>query len=117
MAFRAFEEIKAWQSGQDLAVRIYRLFQDSQDWGFRDQICRAAVSVSNNIAEGFERNGAAEFKRFLMIAKGSCAEVRSMAYLAQRLDKISETEKDELVQLCNKISGMIYRLVQSIKTE
>jgi four helix bundle protein len=65
MAIQKFEDIIVWQKGQDLAVEIYALFRDSRDFGFRDQICRATVSISNNIAEGFDRSSNADFKRFL----------------------------------------------------
>jgi len=65
MAIQRFEDIIAWQKAQDLAVEIYNVFQTSRDFGFRDQICRAVVSISNNIAEGFDRSSDADFKRFL----------------------------------------------------
>jgi len=65
MAIQRFEDIIAWQKAQDLAVEIYNVFQSSRDFGFRDQICRAVVSISNNIAEGFDRSSDADFKRFL----------------------------------------------------
>ena len=68
-----------------MAVLIYGLFGDLKDYGFRDQVCRAVVSISNNIAEGFERGSDADFARFLVIAKGSSGEVKSMLYLAEKL--------------------------------
>jgi S23 ribosomal protein. len=85
MTLKRFEEIIAWQKAQDLAVDIYAQFKDSKDYGFKDQICRAVVSISNNIAEGFDRKTDADFSRFLSIAFSSCSEVKSMIYLAQRL--------------------------------
>ncbi len=68
MIIQKFEDIIAWQKAQDFAVNIYSNFKELKDFGFKDQICRAVVSVSNNIAEGFERNSDAEFKRFLYIS-------------------------------------------------
>ena len=61
MAIQKFEDMIAWQKAQDLAVEIYAVFQTSKDFGFRDQICMAVVSVSNNIAEGFDRSSDADF--------------------------------------------------------
>ena len=61
MGFKNFEEIIAWQKAQDLAVDIYKEFGTIKDYGFRDQICRAAVSISSNIAEGFDRSTDKEF--------------------------------------------------------
>ena len=65
MAFQRFEDIIAWQKAQDYGVIIYKLFQEIKDYSFRNQICSAVVSISNNIAEGFDRSSNAEFKRFL----------------------------------------------------
>lgn len=73
-----FENLQAWQYGQDLAVDIYSIFRDLRDFGFKDQIQRAVISISNNIAEGFERCSGKELVRFLYIAKASAGEVRSM---------------------------------------
>ena len=88
MAVKRFEELIAWQKGQDLSVVIYSTFKRLKDYNFKDQICRASVSVSNNIAEGFDRNTNPEFIRFLYIAKASCSEVKSILYLASRLSYI-----------------------------
>lgn len=66
-----FEDILVWQKAQDLTVELYQLFGSSRDFAFRDQICRAAVSISNNIAEGFERDTTKDFVRFLYMARGS----------------------------------------------
>jgi four helix bundle protein len=73
-----FEDIIAWQKAKDVTSKIYAQFRLNRDYGFKDQIQRASVSVMNNIAEGFERKSNAEFRQFLYIAKGSCGEVRSM---------------------------------------
>ncbi|WP_420604341.1 four helix bundle protein [Flagellimonas sp.] len=75
-----------WQKSQDLAVEVYAIFSKTNDFGFRDQITRASVSISNNIAEGYERQSNADFKRFLYFALASNSEVRSMLYLSERLN-------------------------------
>lgn len=80
-----FEDLIAWQKVRLLTAEIYRVTSQgsfARDFGLRDQICRAAVSVMSNIAEGFERNRAAEFHQYLSIAKASCGEVRSQLYVA-----------------------------------
>lgn len=92
MKIDRFEDIFAWQKSQDLCLLIYSQFKHNKDFGFRDQIQRAAVSIMNNIAEGFERGSNKDFKHFLYIAKASCAEVRSMLYLARKLGYITEEE-------------------------
>ncbi len=75
MAIQKFEDIIAWQKGQDLAVLIYSHFKENKDWDFRNQICRASVSISNNIAEGFDRSSNADFKKFLFYSLASCSQV------------------------------------------
>lgn len=96
MTIQQFEDLVAWQKAQDLAVVIYAKFSNLKDFGFKDQICRAVVSVSNNIAEGFERNSDADFIRFLVIARSSCGEVKSILYLSQRLKFIDEEELQKI---------------------
>ena len=99
MKFDRFEDIIAWQKAKELTIQVYQLFENSKDFGFKDQIQRASVSVMNNIAEGFERKSNNEFKHFLFIAKGSCGEVRSMLYLAKELNKISNDDFESLFAL------------------
>jgi len=109
-----FEDIIAWQKAKEMIVSIYSLFKDNRDYGFRDQIQRASVSIMNNIAEGFERKSNAEFRQFLFIAKGSCGEVRSMIYLAKELGYISENNfihlNQESIEISKTISGFIKTL-------
>jgi four helix bundle protein len=80
-----FEDLIAWQKARALTAEIYRVTNQNdfgRDFGLRDQIRRAAVSVMSNVAEGFERNRPAEFHQFLSVAKASCGEVRSQLYVA-----------------------------------
>ena len=80
-----FEQLIAWQKSRKLTSQIYKATDDGQfakDYGLKDQVRRAAVSITSNVAEGFERGGLAEFHRFLSISKGSCAELRTQLYIA-----------------------------------
>jgi four helix bundle protein len=117
MTFKKFEEILAWQKAQDLAVLIYGIFQSSKDYGFRDQITRAAVSISNNIAEGFERGSDPEFGRFLYISLGSSSEVKSMIYLAERLGYVSSETRENIIQQSGEINKIIYGLIKSLSAK
>jgi four helix bundle protein len=114
MKFDRFEDIKTWQKAKELTLRIYIIFDLSRDFGFKDQIQRASVSIMNNIAEGFERKSNNEFKYFLYIAKGSCGEVRSMLILAKELNKISNADAIELESLSEEISKMISGLIKTL---
>jgi four helix bundle protein len=114
MKIQRFEEIVAWQRGQDLAIEIYSIFNSVRDFGFKDQICRAAVSVSNNIAEGFDRKSRADFSRFLYIALSSCSEVKSMLYLAHRLNYINDQEREQLMEKSAETSRIINGLIKSL---
>jgi len=92
MKFDKFEDIKAWQLARETVLDLYRIFAENKDYDFKRQIIRAAVSIMNNIAEGFERQTNSEFKQFLYIAKGSCAEVRSMLYIGLELNYLSQKD-------------------------
>ena len=116
-AFKTFEEINAWKDGRELVKAIYsvtgrRAF--AQDYGLRDQLQRAAVSICSNIAEGFERRGNKEFIKFLWIAKGSAAEVASQLHHARDLDYITSVQIETLYGEAKKIAAMIYKLISSI---
>ena len=115
MKIEKFEEIIAWQKAKMMTLKLYSLFKDSRDFSFRDQICRASVSVMNNIAEGFERKSDSEFKHFLFIAKGSCGEVRSMLNLAIELKYINHEEYLYLLDLSNEVSKMISGLIKTLR--
>lgn len=92
----------------------YSVFKDLKDFGFKDQICRATVSISNNIAEGFDRSSNADFKRFLFISLASCSEVKSMLYLAERLDYIEKSKAELLRDNCVEISKIISGFIKSL---
>lgn len=114
MKFERFEDIIVWQKAQDLSMLIYKLFKSNKDFSFRDQIQRAAISISSNIAEGFERKSNNEFKYFCFIAKGSSAEVRSLLYLSQRLDYIKSSDFERCIELATSISKMLSALIKTL---
>ena len=113
MKIQKFEDIVSWQKAQDFAADIYNQFKNSKDFGFKDQICKAVVSISNNITKGFDRSSDADFAHFLYIAIGSCSEVKSMLYLAEKLNYINSIQKEELVEKGNEISRIIRGLIKS----
>ncbi len=116
MGVQKFEDLLVWQKSQDLAVLIYSVFKNNNEFSFGDQIKRASVSISNNIAEGFDRNSNADFSRFLYFALASNSEVRSMLYLSIRLNFLDKEESRELIDKTNEISKMLYGLIKSIKS-
>jgi four helix bundle protein len=114
MVIKKFEDLIAWQKSQDFAVHIYEMCETMRDYGFRNQICNAVVSISNNIAEGFDRSSDADFSRILYIAQGSNSETKSMLYLAARLKYINEDRKVQLVSLSEEIGRVIRGLIKSL---
>ena len=114
MKIEKFEEIIAWQKSKELTIDIYKIFKNSRDFSFRDQIQRASVSIMNNIAEGFDRRGNKKFIRFLYISKASCSEIRSMLYLAKDLQYISEGEFKDFHNRSIEISKLLSGFIKSI---
>jgi four helix bundle protein len=117
---RRFEDIVAWQKARELNRAVYRITRTdsfSRDYALRDQIRRASISVMSNIAEGFERDGNAEFRQFLYVAKGSAGEVRSQLYAALDAEYIDQPTFDRLTSLAldttRLIAGFIHHLEQS----
>lgn len=114
MRIEKFEDIIAWQKSRHLSINIYKHFVHNKDYGFKDQIQRASVSIMNNIAEGFERKGDKELSHFLFIAKGSCGEVRSMLYLALELKYISESDFQEMCNEAMEISKILSGFIKTL---
>ncbi|MFA6447249.1 MAG: four helix bundle protein [Patescibacteria group bacterium] len=114
--FESFEKMKVWQQADEVALKIYIRLRPCKDYGYKDQIQRAAVSVMNNIAEGFERGSKNSFINYLLIAKGSCGEVRSMLILGHQLGYFSETDYRELFEKVIENSRMLQGLVNSLNS-
>jgi four helix bundle protein len=112
--FKSFEDIAAWQKAEILCLDTYAQFKNCKDYSFCNQIQRAAVSIMNNIAEGYERNGNKEFRNFLFIAKGSSAEVRSMLSLAHQLGYIPKPIAEKLSSQALEISKMLSGLIKTL---
>ena len=110
--YQSFEDLLIWKESMRNCVEIYRLFKECRDFGFKDQIQRAAVSVPSNISEGYERQTDKEFIQFLFIAKGSNAELRTQLYLAIELGYVEKKSGLEFVENTRKISGMIQGLIK-----
>jgi four helix bundle protein len=112
---KTFENLEAWQMAKKLAVQIYQVFRSCRDYGFRDQICRSAMSISSNVAEGVERNSPGEFRNFLGVAKGSAGELRSQLILANDLGYIPQEDFQSLLEQSVRVSQMLGGLIRSIQ--
>jgi len=114
--FVKFEDIEAWQLARTLVGDVYKLTTNGaflKDWGLRDQIQRAVVSIGSNIAEGHGRRGNREFVKFLWIAKGSASELQSQLYVALDLGYIAQEQFDELYNSANLVQVKLYHLIRS----
>jgi four helix bundle protein len=113
-----FEDIQAWQKARMLVKKVYSVSNSgsfSKDFGLRDQIRRAAVSIMLNIAEGFARKTSREFVQFLVIAHGSAAEVQAALYVALDQEYLAETEFNVLYNLAEETSKMILGFVNYLR--
>ena len=113
-----FEDFIAWQKARALTAEIYRITSQgnfAKDFGLRDQIRRAGVSIMSNIAEGFERGKASEFHQFLSIAKASCAELRSQLYIALDAEHLSRQTFDELMGKAIEVGQVLGGLRASVE--
>ncbi len=117
-AARRFEELAFWQQARELTRLIYGLTAKNgfvKDYGLKDQIQRAAVSVMSNIAEGFSRGSNVEFLRFLFIAKGSLSEVQSQLYVALDLAYISQDEFRQVYAKADQVAKTMNAFIQAVK--
>jgi four helix bundle protein len=112
-----FEDLEIWKMARKLVNLVYSDFRDCRDYGFKDQITRAGISIMNNISEGFCRNSDAEFRQFLNISKGSSGELKNMYYIAEDqkyITSIASTDRRNKTQrLINSISALMNYLKSS----
>lgn len=111
----SFEGLKIWQGSRALTNEVYSAMGNCKDYAFRDQIQRAATSVMNNIAEGFERRTKKDFAHFLDLAKGSAGEVRSMLYLGEDRNYVATKVAESLRAEYNELSKSIGALAASLR--
>jgi len=107
MKIENFEDIEAWKEARFLVKNVYTLFAECRDYGFRDQIQRAAVSIMSNIAEGFDRGSNKEFIQFLIIARGSVSEVRSLSYAALDIGYLGSDHYNSIQEKSTRLSNLI----------
>ena len=112
MSGRNLENLKVWQDTRIFVNEIYDIMQACRDYGFRDQIQRASVSIMNNIAEGFESGTDKMFVRYLSISKASCSEVKSMLYLCEDRKYCTLEKRKELHSKLLSITSQIYKLIE-----
>ena len=112
--FKSFEDLEVWKRACQLTVLIYQVLKECNDHGLRNQMQRAGVSIASNIAEGSERGGK-DFVRFLVIARGSAAELRTQCYIAAKLGFLTTAQMNPIVAELKEISKMLTGLAKSIK--
>lgn len=115
-----FEDLIVWQKGIELVKGVYRATRNGslgRDYGLRDQLQRAAVSIPTNIAEGFERGSRKEYVRFLYIAKGSAGEVRSLLRVARELEYLAASQHEELQSQALTVSRFLANQIKSLEAK
>lgn len=115
MAYQSFEELEVWKRSKGVAVLIYACLRDCRDFSLRDQMQRSAVSIPSNIAEGAERGGL-DYARYLKIALGSAAELRTQCYIARDVGALKSEDAETLVAELKEISRMLSSLSRTVTT-
>lgn len=115
----SFEDLIIWEKAQQLAVKIYNLSDNNshitKDFALRNQLKSASISISDNIAEGFEYNNNADFYRFLRIAKGSCGETRNKILFLKRIEYIDQVTSNILAQEAKDLGKQIGQLMKNVR--
>lgn len=112
-----YENLEVWKKSKDLAVNVYRNMASNRDYGFKDQITRSALSVVSNIAEGMERKTNPDKSRFLVIAKGSVAELKAQSQIGIEIEYISDEIGAYWLNEAEIISKMLQGLINSLNTK
>lgn len=108
-----FERLEVWKRSARLSADLFRQLSGLRDFGFKDQVTRAGLSIPSNIAEGIERSTLADCVRFLRYAKGSCGELRTQVYIGMEVDYIERMLGDQWVRETRTISSLLGGLIRS----
>jgi len=109
------EKLDVWKKSARLSSNVYKAFKECKDYGFKDQITRAGLSIPSNIAEGMEKESLKEQARFLDIAKGSAAEFATQTYIGMDIGYVEKEEGKSWVEESNHILSMLSNLQKSIR--
>ena len=112
MKIERFEDIESWKEARKLVADVYAILGGCKDYGFKDQLQRASVSVMTNIAEGFDRGTNKEFIQFLVIARGSVSEVKSLCYAAMDIGYFDESKFRDVTERCTKLINLLNGLIR-----
>lgn len=112
-----FEKLDVWKRSARLSVNLYRQLSGSRELGFKDQITRSGLSIPSNIAEGMTREGKREKVRFLLIAKASCAELRTQLYIGREVGFITDEFARRSIQETREIAAMLFSLIHTIRID
>ena len=116
MGYQGFKELRVWQEARNLSIAVYKLTENgrfSKDYGLKEQTRKSAVSIVSNIAEGYERNSDKDFIRFLLIAKGSLAELRTQLDIAKEIAYVDRVTFEKFEGSCCMIGAMLSKLIKS----
>ena len=114
MAYQSFEDLKVWKRPTRLSIDLTNCLGDCNDYAFKNQVLRSAISIPSNIAEGAERQSEKEFRYFLNVAKGSAAELRTQLYIGMETQLIDKELSQEMVKELKELSSMLQGLIKSL---
>ena len=112
-----FEDLEVWQRAARLSAELYGYLAELRDFGFREQITKAGLSIPSNIAEGYERDSDKELANFLKYAKGSAGELRSQVYVGMTIGYIDNTVGTRWLREAERISRMLHSLIRTARQE
>lgn len=114
MGYQSFEDLDVWKRSTRLSIELTNYLSDCNDYAFKNQVLRSAISIPSNIAEGAERQSNKEFKYFLNVAKGSAAELRTQLYIGIETEMIEKELCQRLIKELKELSSMLQGLIKSL---
>lgn len=109
-----FTDLEVWKRGCRLTVKVHEALATTREYGFKDQVTRAALSIPSNVAEGYDRGSTAEYIQFLNYAKGSCAELRTQLYIGMKIGVVEKAQSSELIDEAAQITRMLQSMVNTL---